>query len=157
VETSGDSLEGGDIAKDTEVWPLTANDRSVTMVEEVPGQILQRVVSTLTRRPVIVKARRRDQGVEGGEEGLTGNRCHPSVDPDHSAHADRCRDASHPQLPAFVESGSGPVDRLTPVVEETPGVRVGEPFDGFHDGLLCASEFIRDGSRGLEQTMSLIG
>ncbi len=91
MEPAGDSPQRREVANHIEVGLLATDIGRVPVVEEVTGEILEGVVSSLARSPHVTGSRRGHRGIEGAEQGLAGAGRHPAVHPDHAVDGGRRR------------------------------------------------------------------
>jgi hypothetical protein len=66
--TAGDACQGLDIADDVDVWLFSAHGGGVPMVEEVPGQVFESVMTPLSCGAVVTSGWGWHQSVECGTE-----------------------------------------------------------------------------------------
>jgi hypothetical protein len=85
VETAGDALEGGEIGYQVDVWFLSADGGGGSVVEPVPAQVFEGVVSSLPGCPLVVVMSGWGEGGDPGEECFSGGGGEPPVDFEHPA------------------------------------------------------------------------
>ena len=157
VKPTSDPLECGQVAHHIDVGFLPADGGGVPVLEEVAGQVLEGIMTTLTRGSRIFREWRRHESVDGGQERLAGRSGHPSIDPDHPTETSRSGDPPQLRLLQLVQNRPWSVDRLSPVVEGASCIGDSQILDDVHQPFFTPSELIRQIDRLFEEDGGLVG
>jgi hypothetical protein len=122
VEASRFAFDGVEIDMHVYVWSLSSHKGRFGSVEEAAGQVFEGVGSPLTGCPRIIGGRWRHQSVDRGQECFPGQSGQFELPGDHPIGATAQIEMASPKLLFDVESHSGDVYVVSPVVENLLGL-----------------------------------
>ena len=157
VKPPSDALEGRQITDQVDVWLLSAHSGRVAVFEIMAGQVLEGIMTTLTRGSGVVR------GGGGMKASMAARKARPAVVVIHPStrnippRLSGGGDAPHLHLLELVPDRAWSVHRLSPVLEGASCIGDSQILDDVHQPFFTLSELIRQIDRLFEEDGGLVG